>query len=280
MISSDIGTPIVSFTQSKLDTTRLFEFEIMSFNNKVVLVTGASSGIGAAAAILFAKEGANVSMVGRNQKKLDAVAEKVAAAGKAPLVINADVSKDDDAKRIITETVTKFGKMDVLVNNAGFVRYGSILDGKILESYDAIMSVNLRAVINLTTLAAPHLVSTKGNIVNISSAASFTTPKDSTFIAYYVSKHALDHFTRGAALELSSKGIRVNSVNPGPVETDFMENANTSVNWDDVKTITPLKRVSSPEEVAELISFLAGEKARGITGSCYLIDNGALFMKS
>ncbi|KAJ2943007.1 hypothetical protein O0L34_g15198 [Tuta absoluta] len=248
----------------------------MSFKNKVVLVTGASSGIGAATAILFAKEGANVSMVGRNQKKLDAVAAKVGAVGKTPLVINADVSKDNDVKRIITETISKFSKLDVLVNNAGFTTEGSILDGKLLQSYDAIMSVNVRAVINLTTLSAPHLAATKGNIINISSVASKTTPSRPDFLAYYVSKAALDHFTRGAALELSSSGIRVNSINPGPVKTDFMENANIDVTWDDFVSVTPLGRVSDSEEIADLVMYLAGEKARGITGSIYVTDNGYL----
>ncbi|KAI5633645.1 short chain dehydrogenase domain-containing protein [Phthorimaea operculella] len=211
----------------------------MSFKNKVVLVTGASSGIGAATAILFAKEGANVSMVGRNKKKLDDVAAKVGAVGKAPLVINADVSKDIDVKRIITETISKFGKLDVLVNNAGFASNGSILNGKILKAYDAIMSVNVRAVINLTTLAAPHLAATKGNIINVSNLSSTTTPSRPDFTAYFVSKAALDHFTRGAALELASLGIRVNSVNPGPVKTDFMENANINIKWDDYTPLSP-----------------------------------------
>ncbi|KAJ2943006.1 hypothetical protein O0L34_g15197 [Tuta absoluta] len=251
----------------------------MSFNNKVVLVTGASSGIGAATAILFAKDGADVSMVGRNQKKLDAVAAQVAAVGKTPLVINADVSKDDDVKRIITDTITKFGKLDVLVNNAGFAKDGTILDGKILEAYDAIMSVNVRAVINLTTLSAPHLAATKGNIINISSAASKTTPTRPDFLAYYVSKAALDHFTRGAALELASSGIRVNSVNPGPVRTDFMENSNINITWDEFVSVTPLGRVSDSEEIADLVMYLAGEKARGITGSVFVNDNGCLLKR-
>ncbi|KAI5633648.1 enoyl-(Acyl carrier protein) reductase domain-containing protein [Phthorimaea operculella] len=246
----------------------------MSFKNKVVLVTGASSGIGATTAILFAKEGADVSMVGRNQTKLDAVAAKVGSVGKAPLVINADVSKDDDIKRIITETITKFGKLDVLVNNAGIAKYGTILNGKILEAYDAVMSVNVRAVINLTTLAAPHLASTRGNIVNISSAASLTPPGNPDFIPYAVSKAALDHFTRGAALELASSGIRVNSVNPGPTETDFFENNIYDVKWDDLTPNSPLKRVCDSEEIADLILYLASEKARGITGSIFVADNG------
>ncbi|KAI5631739.1 short chain dehydrogenase domain-containing protein [Phthorimaea operculella] len=117
----------------------------MSFENKVVLVTGASSGIGAATAILFAKEGAHVAMVGRNQKKLDTVAAKVSAVGKKPLVINADISKDDDVRRIIEETIKKFGKLDILVNNAGMATDGSIVDGNIQQAYDIVMSVNRRS---------------------------------------------------------------------------------------------------------------------------------------
>ncbi|KAI5638805.1 enoyl-(Acyl carrier protein) reductase domain-containing protein [Phthorimaea operculella] len=246
----------------------------MSFENKVVLVTGASSGIGAATAILFAKEGAHVVMVGRNQKKLDTVAAQVDAVGKKPLVINADVSKDDDVKRIIEETIKKFGKLDVLVNNAGMATDGSIVDGNILQAYDIVMSVNVRAVINLTNLAAPYLATTKGNVVNVSSIAALTTlPKG--YLAYTISKAALDHFTRGAALELAPKGVRVNSVNPGPVETDFFDTAaDIGITCDDFKAGTALNRSCSSEEIASLISYLAGNKAKGITGSSFVIDNG------
>ncbi|KAI5652126.1 enoyl-(Acyl carrier protein) reductase domain-containing protein [Phthorimaea operculella] len=252
----------------------------MSFNNKVVIVTGASSTIGAATAILFAKKGAYVAMVGRNQKKLEAVAAKVAEVGKKPLVINADVTKDDDAKRIITDTVTKFGKLDILVNNAGALKLGRIRDGKVLEAYDTMMKVNVRAVIHLTTLAAHHLVGTKGNIVNVSSIGSMTPPLGSDYLSYSVSKAALDHFTRGAALELASMGIRVNSVNPGPVKTDFLEDLGLDVNFDEFNGVTPLKRVSDPEEIADLIVYLADEKARGITGSFFVPDNGTLLQPS
>ncbi|KAJ2937361.1 hypothetical protein O0L34_g1956 [Tuta absoluta] len=246
----------------------------MSFENKVVLVTGASSGIGAATAILFSKEGAHVAMVGRNQKKLDAVADKVAAVGKKPLVINADVTKDEDVKRIVGDTVKKFSKLDVLVNNAGSAADGSILDGNILQAYDSTMNVNLRAVIHLTTLATPYLVATKGNVVNISSIAALSTlPKG--YLAYTLSKAGLDHFTRGAALELAPKGVRVNSVNPGPVETDFFDTAaDIGVTCDDFKAGTALNRSCTSEEIASLISYLASDKAKGITGSSFLIDNG------
>ncbi|XP_049878985.1 3-oxoacyl-[acyl-carrier-protein] reductase FabG-like [Pectinophora gossypiella] len=248
----------------------------MSFENKVIIVTGASSGIGAATAILFAKEGANVVMVGRNETKLKNVSDSCAQVGKRPLVIIADVSKDEDAKRIVKETIDKFGKLDVLVNNAGWSKSGTILDGSILKSYDDTFSVNVRAVVHLTALAAPHLVKSKGNIVNVSSIAALTTPKASNMIAYFVSKAALDHFTRGAANELAPSGVRVNSVNPGPVVTDFMKNQGLDTKFEDFTYLTALDRVSQPDEIANMIEYLAGEKAVGITGSIFVVDNGML----
>ncbi|XP_059046917.1 uncharacterized oxidoreductase TM_0325-like [Achroia grisella] len=248
----------------------------MSFASKVVIVTGASSGIGAATAVLFTKESADVVIVGRNESKLKNVADKCALSGNTPFVINADVSNDDDAKRIVNETIDKFGKIDVLVNNAGLFHAGSIIENNILEAYDKVMAVNLRAVVHLTAVAAPHIIKTKGNIVNVSSNAGKTHSLPE-FIAYNVSKAALDHFTRGAALELASSGVRVNGVSPGPVKTDFIENnAMADVSWDKMAPLVPLKRVSEPEEIAELILYLASEKAKGVTGSDFICDNGGL----
>ncbi|XP_026764194.2 3-oxoacyl-[acyl-carrier-protein] reductase FabG-like [Galleria mellonella] len=248
----------------------------MSFSNKIVLVTGASSGIGAATAQLFAKEGAHVVMVGRNESKLRNVAEQCARGGHAPLVVRADVGNDDDVKRIVDETINKYRKIDVLVNNAGLSLTGSILKGDILESYDKTMAVNLRAVVHLTTLVAPHLVKTKGSIVNISSiAGKMTSPVLS--LAYCTSKAGLDHFTRGAALELASLGVRVNSISPGPVRTDILENSGLSnISWEFLGSRVALKRYSEPEEIGEMILYLASDKAKGITGSDFVCDNGGL----
>ncbi|XP_013188336.1 glucose 1-dehydrogenase-like [Amyelois transitella] len=249
----------------------------MSFANKVVLITGGSSGIGATTAIFFAKEGADVAIVGRNQTKLKRVSEECAKNGKTPLVITAEMNKDDDVKRIVKETVEKFNKIDVLVNNAGISVTGTILDGKVLAAYDAIMSVNVRSVIQLTTLVAPYLVKTKGNIVNISSIAGKKV-RSTAYMAYNVSKAALDHFTRAAALELSASGVRVNAVSPGPVKTDFFDNCAMPVTADGLGDIMALKRASDPEEIANLILYLASDKARGITGSDFVCDNGGLIV--
>ncbi|XP_013191441.2 3-oxoacyl-[acyl-carrier-protein] reductase FabG-like [Amyelois transitella] len=250
----------------------------MSFNNKVVLVTGASSGIGAATAVLFAKEGADVVIVARNEVKLKEVEEDCTKVGKKPLVIKADVCKDDDVKRIINDTIEKFNKLDVLINNAGITRFGRILDGKITESFDELINTNLRAVVKLTTLAAPFLIKTKGNIVNVSSIAGITI-NTINMGGYCTTKAALSHFSRVSALELAPHGVRVNIVSPGPVYSDILENAGITTKVEDVAGKTALNnRVSEPEEIADLILFLASEKAKGITGSDYVSDNGYLLL--
>ncbi|XP_063389173.1 3-oxoacyl-[acyl-carrier-protein] reductase FabG-like [Cydia fagiglandana] len=253
----------------------------MSFSGKVVLVTGASSGIGAATAILFSKEGASVAIVGRNETKLSNVAQKCALAGAQPLVIRADVANENEAGTIIKKTVDHFGKLDVLVNNAGMVRKASVADPNILKVFDEVMNTNLRSIVQLTSLAAPFLQATKGNIVNVSSVASLKVVGED-FMSYSVSKAGVDHFTRCAALDLAASGVRVNSVNPGPVRTDISENAGLmppgagDATWQYAKTLTALNKVGEPEEIADVIAFLASDKARSITGSTYVSDNGQL----
>ncbi|XP_073947818.1 uncharacterized oxidoreductase MexAM1_META1p0182-like [Choristoneura fumiferana] len=255
----------------------------MSFSGKVVLVTGASSGIGAATAVLFSGSGARVALVGRNEAKLSNVAEKCAARSAHPLVIKADVANEEEAKTIVQKTVDHFGQLDILVNNAGIARYASVSEPNILEIFDIVMKTNLRSVVQLTNLAAPHLAATKGNIVNVSSIAAHTVLQNSA--PYCVSKVGLDHFTRCAALELASSGVRVNSVNPGPVRTDILEASGlvtadqSDETWDKMKVMTALNNVSEPSEIADVIAFLASDKARSITGSIYVSDNGFLLKK-
>ncbi|CAG9559392.1 unnamed protein product [Danaus chrysippus] len=247
----------------------------MSFNGKVVIVTGASSGIGAAVAKEFSSEGAQVVMVGRNEAKLSAVAAEC----DKPLVIRADVANDDDARRIIDETIKQFGKLDILVNNAGVVVPESILNLNVLKAYDATMGINLRAVIHLTSLAASHLIKTKGSIINVSSVGGQMVPRpNSGFSMYYVSKAALNHLGLCIASELAPYGVRVNTISPGPVRTNIFDDLNIDV--DNFCNSTALQRVSEPKEVADLILFLSSDKAKGITGSNYVIDNGIIICRS
>lgn len=246
----------------------------MSFKNKVVIVTGAGSGMGAATALLFAEEEAQVVIVDFNESRAQTTAEKCEEYGKKALVIVADVSKHKDDEKIIKETIDNFGRIDILINIAGTVREDKILDGTILENYDTIMDTNLRSVVTLTTLAAPHLAKTKGCIVNMSSVASMEVRTGSVYSSYCVSKAAVDSFTRVSAFELASSGVRVNAVNPGPVHTNILVHAGVSGSFYEAGELTALKKASQPKEVANLILYLASDKAGSITGACYLIDNG------
>ncbi|XP_068623736.1 3-oxoacyl-[acyl-carrier-protein] reductase FabG-like [Battus philenor] len=245
----------------------------MSFLNKVVIVTGSSSGIGAATAIEFSKEGAHVVLVGRNKEKLKNIRNQCVNVGKEPLVLVADFTKEDEAKSVIDKTITTYGKLDVLVNNAGTTREVDILNKNFMEAYDLVININLRAAVYLTHLAMPHLIDTKGNIVNISS--SYAKIHVAKSISYCTSKAGLNHFTRCIAARLAPLNVRVNIVSPGPVRTDILENSGmTNYTWDMVGETTPLKRVSEPEEIAETVLFLASEKAKSITGADYAVDNG------
>ncbi|KAJ8713116.1 hypothetical protein PYW08_008420 [Mythimna loreyi] len=246
----------------------------MSFENKVVLVTGGSAGIGAATAVLFAKEGASVAIVGRNEARLKTVTEQCQAHGVTPLIIKADVSQDKAASEIINKTIEKFGKLDVLINNAGIVAQGGLLDADLMKNYDNVMNINLRAVVNLTNEAVPYLVKSKGNVINISSTAG--SQADPWLMAYCISKAGLESFSKTAALELAASGVRVNIVSPGPVETDILETAGMPVMWEIWGKHAPLGKVAYPDEVADVILFLASDKAKSITGANFTIDNGEL----
>ena len=186
-----------------------------NFEGKVVIVTGSSSGIGEDAVISFARCGAQVVVTGRSESRAKVVAEKcikVSPNGLDPLVIVADVSKEEDCNKIINETIEKFNQLDVLVNNAGIV-VPVVLSNDVtdlMSAYDAIFSTNVRSLLLLTKIAIPHLEKTKGVIVNLSSIASKVGGLLST--PYYMSKAAVDSLTKCSAIELGPKGIRVVSI--------------------------------------------------------------------
>lgn len=250
----------------------------MDYSNKVVVITGASSGIGAAAAVLFAKHSAKLVLVGRNEVNLGNVATKCEhKKGFKPLIIKAELNNDEDVKRIVSETIKVFDRIDVLVNNAALGVRGSIFDG--IELYDMAMNGNMRSVYLLTSLVAPHLIKTKGNVVNVSSVAAFKPIKDVDYLPYCISKAALDQFTKCLAVELGPKGVRVNSVNPGGTRTSFVQNAGFSKEeieelYESRSKNYPLRKMAESEDVADLILYLASDRARSITGSIYVIDNG------
>jgi NAD(P)-dependent dehydrogenase (short-subunit alcohol dehydrogenase family) len=243
---------------------------------KVCLITGASSGIGRAASLVFAENGAQVVALGRNEKELKALRDEAQTFDGTVKVQLADVLEMTQVEKIINETIENFGQIDVLVNAAGIILNGSI-ENTPLEDWDKMMNINLRAVFYLMQKCVPYLEQTKGNIVNVSSVTGLRAFPN--VLAYCVSKAAIDQLTRCSALELAPKEIRVNAVNPGVVVTSLHKRAGMAEEdyqnfLENSKKTHPLGRVGEPREVAELIYYLASEKASWITGATYEIDGG------
>lgn len=243
---------------------------------KVAVITGASSGIGRASALAFAREGANVVAVGRNENELNALRDEARDHEGSIKPHLADVTEGSQMDRLISETIDQFGRIDVLVNSAGIIKSGSIVTTT-LDEWDKMMNINLRSLFSLMQKVVPHLEATKGNIVNVSSVTG--TRAFPGVLAYCVSKAGTDQLTRCTALELAPKGIRVNAVNPGVVVTNLhkrggMNEEDYEKFVENAKNTHPIGRAGKPEEVAELILYLASDKAGWITGATYEIDGG------
>ena len=187
-------------------------------NDKVAIITGASSGIGRAAALLFAASGAKVVAVSRNEKELGLLRDEARDKSGSVKVSLADILENSQVDRLINETVENYGQIDVLVNAAGIIKNGSI-ETTALDDWDKMMNINVRSVFYLMQKCVEHLAKTKGNVVNVSSVTGLRAFPN--VLAYCVSKAAIDQLTRCSALELAPQGVRVNAVNPGVVVTNL-----------------------------------------------------------
>jgi len=240
---------------------------------KVALITGATSGIGNATLRKFIAEDFFVIGVGRNQEKLNEIKKEF---GYSVDVHRADVSKKEDRINLVEYLKSKGYDLDVLVNSAGILRNGSI-ENTTLDAWNEMMETNLTSTFHLMNLCIPLLEKRKGSIVNVSSVTGLRSFPN--ILAYCVSKAGVDHLTRCAALELAPKGIRVNAVNPGVVVTNCHLNSGMDQETynrflEHSKTTHPIGRVGKAEEIADLIFFLASEKAGWITGETIAIDGG------
>ncbi len=248
----------------------------MRFADKVFLITGASSGIGMATALAAASEGAGVALAGRNRAALDELAGTLRNAGSDALVVQMDVTEFEHLPGKVSEVISHFGRLDVLVNAAGVIASGSVEDTS-AETWSTMMAINVDSVFHLMQHTIPHLAKNRGSIVTVSSVTG--TRAFPNLAAYCVSKAAVDQLTRCAALDLAEKGIRVNAVNPGVVRTNLhrrggMDEESYSRFLEHSKTTHPLGRIGEPEEIAAAILYLASDEAGWVTGVTLNIDGG------
>ena len=242
----------------------------MEFEGKVALVTGATGGIGLATAKKLAEAGARVAAAGRNQQALAGL-----DAGSIRCY-RAELNNEKEAEAMVRQVIKDFGGIDILVNSAGIIAFGTIEDTS-LANYDVMMNTNVRSLFHVTQLALPSIIERQGNIVNVSSVTGLCSYPG--VLAYCISKAAVDQMTRCAALELAPKGVRVNAVNPGVVRSDLQKRGGLSEEryaafLEHSKTTHPLGRIGEPEEIADLILYLASPRAGWITGVTYSIDGG------
>lgn len=240
------------------------------FTGKVVVVTGAGSGIGEGTARRFAAEGAMVVLCGRTEAKLRRVAADLDP--ERTLVQPADVSEQAQAEALVAATLGRFGRLDVLVNNAGTVVTGPLLELE-PEAWRRVMATDLDGVYFCTRAALPHLLEAKGSIVNVSSVSG--TGGDWNMSAYNAAKGAVTNLTRSLAMELGGKGVRVNAVNPSFTLTDMTRDmAEDEALVASFRERIPLGRPGEPADVADVIAFLASEDARFVTGVNLPVDGG------
>jgi len=247
-----------------------------SMKDKVVIVTGASSGIGRATALRFGSAGATVVLVARSEAPLLTLGKEIESSGGHAKVIACDLLEEASVVRVVEETVSACGGIDVLVNAAGIIQGGTV-ENTTLADWDRMMAINVRSPFYLMQLAMPHLVARTGNVVNVSSVTGVRAFPG--VLAYCTSKAAMDQLTHCVALEMAAKGVRINAINPGVVVTNLhkaggMDEEAYAAFLEHSKTTHPIGRAGEADEVANLIYFLASPEAGWITGVSMPIDGG------
>jgi NAD(P)-dependent dehydrogenase (short-subunit alcohol dehydrogenase family) len=243
-------------------------------STQVVLITGAITGIGRAAAIAFAKKGSKVVVAGRRDEAGRALVKELRAFGSEAEFINADVRKEDDVRAMVDKSIARFGRLDVAVNNAATEGQVGPITDQTAESYAATFDTNVLGVI----LCMKHEVRVmqkqgSGNIINISSTYGHEGAAGGS--VYVGSKHAVEGITKSVALEIANSGIRVNAVAPGPVDTGMLTRfTGTPENKAALVTTVPMARLGLPEEQANAIVFIASDEASYITGHILNVDGG------
>ena len=250
-----------------------------ALRGKVAIITGAATGIGRASALLFAQAGARVALADTREPELARTAAEVRAAGGEATAIAADLARPDECAAVVASAVRAFGRVDVLLNNAGVgtMVVGGTVETIGLEHWDLAQDVNVRAIYLVSRAAVPHMRSAGGSIVNISSVSAFRGSAGRPSHAYAASKGAVLALTHAMAASYGRDGIRVNAICPGTIRTrltadivDRVERASKEGHG------IPLGRVGEPEDIARCALFLASDDASFISGAHIVADGGAM----
>jgi NAD(P)-dependent dehydrogenase (short-subunit alcohol dehydrogenase family) len=244
--------------------------------NPVVLITGALTGIGRAAAIIFAQAGADIVVSGRRDKEGQQLATELQELGAEAIFVRTDVRKDEDLRNLVDQTVKRFGRLDIAVNNAGTEGLRGLVTEQTAESYADTFDTNVLGVL----LSMKHelramLPQGSGSIVNVSSAYGSVGAAGAS--VYVASKHAVEGLTKSAALEVAATGVRVNVVAPGTTDTGMLTRfTSTDQNKATLVSTVPVKRLATSEEIAHVIAFVASKNASYMTGSSIPVDGGMI----
>lgn len=244
----------------------------MKLKNKVAIITGGASGIGKATAILFAEEGCKTIIADIDSKLGKRVEKLIRNRSGEAFFVKTDVTDSSEVKNLMNKTVEKYGKLDILFNNAGI--YFMKQFEKLTENdWDKTFDINLKGAFLCSKYALPLLKKTKGTIINTASGLGITPEPES--VAYCASKAGLINLTRSMALEYSKNGIRINCICPGPILTPLLKKAlRTKKELDRVASNMPMKRLGTSEEVAKVVLFLTSDDASYVTGAIYTVDGG------